>query len=128
MDTREFVLREDASNKIITDLLIRKFGEEAIQGLLSDDTCIVPNPSKGQIKPYIRGWAKVKNVLSDEYYEGSPDDVLPASTLLTALEDAGNNMNYSNWHNDKFDRAAEIIIRYCEEHDIPVSFAASGDE
>lgn len=38
--------------------------------------------------------------------------------FLEALNDASNEMSYSNYHTDKFERISEIIRRYCNEHKI----------
>lgn len=40
--------------------------------------------------------------------------------MIEALKDAGDEMNYSNYHNGLFQKIEEIIRRYCEEHDIPL--------
>lgn len=42
--------------------------------------------------------------------------------IITALEDAKDVMNYSNWANDKFDRAINIITQYCKDNSIPMRF------
>lgn len=125
MDTREFVLRKDASNRIVTQLLIAKFGEETIQGLLSDDFCIEPNRKKGETKAYTRNYKGI-NIFSDGKLDGKEVFIEPDS-LLMALDDAREVMNYSNWAADKLDRAGEIIIRYCIEHNIPISFREDED-
>ena len=45
-----------------------------------------------------------------------------ADMIILGLNDAREEMNYSNWHADKFDRAIEIVKAYCEEHNIPMRF------
>lgn len=45
-----------------------------------------------------------------------------ADMIVTALEDAQKEMNYSNWHHDKFDRAIKIVVQYCKDKGIPTRF------
>lgn len=54
-------------------------------------------------------------VKNDPFSEG----VTPLG-LITALDDAREEMNYSNFHADKFERIEKIIRRYCRERGIPV--------
>ncbi|MFA5346555.1 MAG: hypothetical protein WC294_00290 [Methanoregula sp.] len=44
------------------------------------------------------------------------------SMVIQALKDAKRNMDYSNWHNDKFDRAITVIELFCDEKRIPLRF------
>lgn len=48
-----------------------------------------------------------------------------AEMIIVGLNDAREEMNYSNWHADKFDRAIEVIKAYCAEHEIPMRFVPS---
>ena len=43
--------------------------------------------------------------------------------IIEALADAGEEMSYSNYHNGLFEKAEEIIRRYCEEHKIPLGLS-----
>jgi hypothetical protein len=121
VNTREFILKHDASNQIVTQLLIMKFGETIIQGLLADDYVIEPNRKKGNVKAYVRDFKSMDNVFDDGELNGERVLIKPDS-LLMALDDAREAMNYSNWAADKFDRIGEIVIRYCMEHNIEISF------
>ena len=40
--------------------------------------------------------------------------------LLEALDAACDEMNYSNYHCDKFSRIKKLIRRYAKEHSIPI--------
>lgn len=44
-------------------------------------------------------------------------------TFLEALDDAADEMNYSNYLTDKFERIQEIVRRYSEEHNIPLGLS-----
>lgn len=44
-------------------------------------------------------------------------------SIIDAIHDAGEEMNYSNYHNGQFARAEEIIRRYCAEHKIPLGIS-----
>lgn len=40
--------------------------------------------------------------------------------LIESLYSAKNELNYSNYDCSNFDRVIEILLRYCEEHNIPL--------
>jgi hypothetical protein len=40
--------------------------------------------------------------------------------LIESLFTAKNELNYSNYDCDNFNRVIEILLRYCEEHNIPL--------
>lgn len=40
--------------------------------------------------------------------------------LIESLYSAKNELNYSNYDCSNFDRVIEILLRYCEEHKIPI--------
>lgn len=40
--------------------------------------------------------------------------------IITALKDAKEEMSYSDWHNDKFDRLLKLVKNYCAENKIPI--------
>lgn len=104
---------------LIANTLIKKYGKEKIEKLLSDELTIDINVARlreGR-QAYIRDLKHNKTPFTD--FDGREINV---DLLLIALEDAGNIMSYSNWANDKFDRAAECVIRYCEEHNIPITY------
>lgn len=42
--------------------------------------------------------------------------------VVQGLNDAYQEFNASNWHQDKFNRAIEVIKAYCKEHKIPYRF------
>ena len=42
--------------------------------------------------------------------------------IIQAINDAIEEMNYSNWHADKFYRAINVIKKYCKEKGIPMRF------
>jgi hypothetical protein len=102
---------------ILTGLLIVKFGQEKIEKLLTGEMTVELNKDFSNRKSYIRDFKHNKTPFTD--YDGQE---LDADLVLIALDDAANEMSYSNWHTDKFDRAAEAVIRYCEEHDILIKF------
>ena len=45
-----------------------------------------------------------------------------ADMIVEALNDAKNEMSYSNWHNDKFDRLIKLVKKYCKENKIKKRF------
>ena len=47
-------------------------------------------------------------------------DCVNPENIITALKDAKEEMSYSNWHNDKFDRMIELVVFYCQENKIPM--------
>ena len=110
MTTDDYVLAKNACNRMITELLIKKYGEEALIKLLLGECDI--SPARKLSGAYVR---YLKDSI-DIFEDTTPDSV------LTALADAKEEMSYSNWTTDKFDRASEIIIRYCLDHDIPIEF------
>lgn len=40
--------------------------------------------------------------------------------IINALHDAGEEMNYSNYHNSQFLRAEKIIRQWCKDNNIPL--------
>lgn len=40
--------------------------------------------------------------------------------VIQGLKDAKEAMNYSNWANDKLDRAIECVKQYCKDNEIPM--------
>lgn len=66
---------------------------------------------------------KGRDVLFNFTTMGGHDFFYTPRHLLEALDDAANEMNYSNYHTDKFERIQEIIRRYCEEHKIPLGLS-----
>ncbi len=50
------------------------------------------------------------------------------SMVIQGLKDAKETMNYSNWHNDKFDRAITVIELFCDEKGIPLRFIEGGSD
>lgn len=60
-------------------------------------------------------------------YEGEELRYWPR-IFMEALDDAAQEMNYSNFHTDKFERIQEIIRRYCEEHKIPLGLSTKQRE
>lgn len=40
--------------------------------------------------------------------------------IIESLLTAKNELNYSNYDCDNFNRVIEILLRYCEEHNIPL--------
>lgn len=72
----------------------------------------------GVARPY-----KGRDVLFNFTTEGGHDFFYTPRHILEALDDAADEMNYSNYHTDKFGRAQEIIRRYCEEHKIPLGMS-----
>lgn len=61
-----------------------------------------------------------KNVFQDygrEFYA--------PQTVIDALNDAIEQMNYSNFHCDKFERAIVIVRRYCKDRGIPLKRPAT---
>lgn len=114
------------SMEIVTRLLLEKFGKEKIEGLLTGDWEVDKAKKKGERPAYIRDME-----FACLFCDGEPhnttvpckeDYKIGAELLITAISDAREEMSYSNWHADKFDRIVEIIIRYCKEHDVPINF------
>ena len=110
---------ENTEHKLfLAELMIKKYGKEELVKLLSDECCIQHNPNKNKTHTaYIRDHKHEKTPFTD--YDGHE---LDADLILIALDDAADQMSYSNWHTDKFDRAAECVIRYCIEREIKVQF------
>jgi hypothetical protein len=107
---------EDKSKTLLLDLLLEKFDTKQLKGLLTGKL-IIDKPPPLPPPAYVRRLKNETNVVcgcNDELHKWC----VPPDTLLTALDDAANEMNYSNWHTDKFNRAQEIIIRYCEQNNI----------
>lgn len=104
---------------VITKVLFKKYGEDKILGLLADEMTIELYKSKDKRTAYIRDLSGPENITPFTDYDGRE---LDPDMILHALDDAANEMNYSNWHTDKFHRAAESVIRYCEEHEISINF------
>lgn len=105
--------------ELITELLFKKYGKDKILGLLTDQMTIGLNNSKDKRTAYIRDLSGPENTTPFTDYDGHEID---PDIVLYALDDAANEMSYSNWHTDKFHRAAESVIRYCEDHEIPINF------
>jgi len=105
---------------MVAEILVEKFGEEKIKGLLTDKYCI-STPS-----PINRNTTYTRHLKDTDLFCSCKDNkhewCTEPESLLVALDDACHEMSYSNWANDKFDRAAELIIRYCEEKSIPMKF------
>lgn len=102
----------------ITRILLLKYGTNKLEKLLTGEMCIEENKDfhKGR-KAYIRDFKHEKTP-----FTRTDGHEISVELVLTALDDAANHMSYSNWHTDKFDRAGECVLRYCEEHKIPVKF------
>ncbi|MCP4984576.1 MAG: hypothetical protein GY928_00530 [Colwellia sp.] len=105
---------------LIAEVLIKKYGEDKIVKLLTDEMTVELNKSKEKMPAYIRDLAGPENKTPFTDYDGGEID---PDTILHALDDAANEMSYSNWHTDKLHRAAESVIRYCEDHKIQVNFS-----
>lgn len=67
-----------------------------------------------------------KKLIRDKIFCECSDDkhewCVDPDQVITALHDACEVMNYSNWANDKFDIAEKVIRKYCKEHKIPMKF------
>ncbi len=50
-----------------------------------------------------------------------------ADMIIEGLTDARNEMNYSNWHTDKFDRAIEIVQAFSDHIGLPNRFIGEGE-
>lgn len=50
------------------------------------------------------------------------------NSVIEALHDACDEMSYNNWANDRFNRAEEVIRKYCKEQKIPMRFKYSEDK
>ena len=110
--------------KLVCELLIEKLGSDRIKKLLSGKL-VTEKPRPNRPTAYARHLKNERKLLC---VDNDKDEwCVPADTLLIALDDASNEMNYSNWHTDKFDRAAEIVIRYCKDNNIPIELNRIGD-
>ena len=111
------------SMEILILALVEKYGKDKIVGLLSNKYTLEPIRNEKTRRAYYR---YLKNAKTPFYDEGMPgaaseeDKHMPPDYVLDALEDAANVMSYSNWHGEKFDIAEEVIIRYCQEHNIKI--------
>jgi uncharacterized protein Yka (UPF0111/DUF47 family) len=56
----------------------------------------------------------------DSLWHDYDDYYVTPMMLLEALDDACDEMNYSNYHCDKFSRIKKLIRRYIKEHSIPI--------
>lgn len=109
--------------EILLLALIRKYGKDKIVGLLTDQYRIELIRKKETRRAYYRDLKNAKTPFYDETMLGAvaeEEKHLPPDYVLEALEDAANEMSYSNWHGSKFDIAGEVIIRYCQEHNIKI--------
>ncbi len=113
------MIKADEVLLLIAKLMLKKFGEDQILRLLSDEMIIDINKTKDKRIVYTREFANPEHKTPFTDYDGHE---LDPDSILEALDDAANNMNYSNWHTDKFGRAAEAVIRYCEDHKIEINF------
>lgn len=104
-------------DELLLKALIKKLGEEKLVGLLSGEMDIAPKSEDVKRTTYVRDCWELKTPFTE--CDGHEIDV---DLVLYALDDACNNMSYSNWTTDKLARAGECVLRYCEEHDIPVTY------
>jgi len=90
----------------------------------------IPNPvaliveeydkqQNSQIKP---DSAKPFTHIYDYYDEEKEGETDSPRSVIEAIEDAANEMNYSNYHNSKFDTAIRIIKKYCVDNKIPPNY------
>lgn len=116
------MMSENKSAFLVSEMLIKKFGEEKIIGLLTDEYFI--EKTRGEERPTGTYTRRLKNGDPLLDYDWGTDSKklrrLPPRLLLEALDDAANEMSYSNWHGDKFERIEEIVIRYCEIKKVPI--------
>ncbi len=120
-------MNDSQSALLIAELLIKKFGSDKITGLLTDEYIIEKKRDDNTLGGTYTRRLKEGSPLTD-YFPGEGMHQLPPAILLEALDDAGETMNYSNWHNDKFERIAEIVIRYCEMKKIPIEITLIDSE
>lgn len=62
------------------------------------------------------------NLFDDEDEEVLDHNIVSPETVISALDDAINEMSYSNWHHEKFDTARKVVKSYCKEHNIPMDY------
>lgn len=110
---------KNSASLLISELLIKKFGQDKIAGLLTAEYSIEKNRGDSPLGGSYTRRMKNSDPLVD-YFCNPKLQKLPPRLLLEALDDAAEEMNFSNWHADKFERIAEIIIRYCEMKEIPI--------
>lgn len=107
--------------EILILALVEKYGKDKIVGLLTDKYSIELIRKKETRRAYYRDLKNAKTPFYDASAGDTEEDKnLPPDYVLEALEDAANEMSYSNWHGSKFDIAGEVIIRYCQEHNIKI--------
>ncbi len=56
----------------------------------------------------------------DQLWHDFGDYYITPMMLIEALDDACEEMNFSNYHCDKFKRIQKLIRRYIKEHKIPI--------
>ncbi len=117
---------EKESLNIITRLLMAKFGQDKIEGLLLG-TWDIEKSRPNKQRAYSRDKKNKACVFSgsgEDHVLGAPHGewCVSPNSVIDALENAREEMNYSNWAAYRFDIAAEIIFRYCEQHGIPMEF------
>jgi hypothetical protein len=108
------------NNDLLLKALLKKLGEDNIVGLLADTMQVVEKKEKPKHTAYVREMGNPE--YKTPFTECDGHEIDP-NLVIDALNDAANQMDYSNWHTDKFDRAAEAVIRYCEDHSIPIVFS-----
>lgn len=115
-------MKKDESMEIVTKLLLLRYGKDKIEGLLTGEWYI--EKQRKLHTKYTRHLKDQKCVFCDcdDHYDlkAHTDKCIRPELLIDALDDACDAMSYSNWATDKFYRAAEIVFRYCEEHNIPM--------
>ena len=108
-----------SSAVLVLEVLFKRFGEKQIKGLLTGDSIITNKPTVAREDFYSRHLQETKNLFC-ECKDGKHEWCTSPGSLIQALEDAREVMNYSNWFGDKADRAIELIFRHCEENKIPL--------
>ena len=104
---------------VLADLLLEKIRRrKKILGLLTDKYSLTTSPPKQFV---------FSRKLKDEELfcnckDGKHEWCIEPNSILAALNDAANNMSYSNWLTGRLARAAEVVVRYCEEKNIPLQF------
>lgn len=110
----------DDTKIFVYDLLKDAIGEDAIKSLISRKSSVMKNEFRDTI------FSKPDRYLRDEE-EIFVDFIHPDTgqkhhqfpkNVIKAINDAGEEFNYSNWHNGHYSLAIEIIYRYCNEHKI----------
>ena len=104
---------------ILTEILLEKYGEKIIKGVLTGEYIITDKPPTIRSKRYSRQLQEEKDLFC-ECKDGKHEWCASPAAVIQAIEDAREIMNYSNWAADKFDRAIELIFRHCEDNEIPL--------